>query len=197
MNLIRGFSRRQKILALIVLILIVGNGIRFLRFDNIVLPTQSRIDREQQTIKQTRTVLSNLNKEKDKRRENKERLRSLTKDFWSTTEKAATNQVQLKIERLGRKTGITLKNVGAPKLIELSDNVNAVDVTVSSTTSIKEFSKFLREIQNHNPKLIWNNCVIRPNRMKSPTAINISGKIRAFILAKSASEYLQQEQELE
>ena len=193
MSWIRQLSRRHKVSVFIVLLLIVANGFRFLRFDNFVVPTKKGVDREQQKIKQLKRTLENLETAKKKREENKKRVQSLTQDFWPSTGKTTTNQVQLKIERLGRKTGVNLKNVGAPKLVEISDNINAVDVTVSSTTSIKEFSKFLREIENHHPKLIWNNCVIRPNRMKSPTAINVSGKIRAYILAQAASDYLGEE----
>ena len=192
MKWIRQLSKRQKVYVVLVLLLVVGNGIRFMSFGGIALPTKKRINTERLKIKQQLRELSNLEGIKEKRGENRGRVQRLTQDFWQSTGKTMTNQVQLKIERLGRKTGVNLKNVGAPKLIEISDNINAVDVTVSSTTSIKEFSKFLREIENHHPKLIWNNCVIRPNRMKAPTAINVSGKIRAYVLAQAASDYLEE-----
>ena len=191
---IKNLSKRQKLYAVAIVVLVAFYGFMYMPSAGVTLPTNSRIERERQKIRQLRQELTNFEKSQEKRAENKERIKSLTRGFWPSDGKIPTNQIQLKIERLGRRSGVTLKTVGAPKSVDISENINAVDITVSSTTSIKDFGKFMREIENHRPRLIWNNCVIRPNRLKSPTAINVSGKVRAYVLTKAATAYLEEAQ---
>ena len=192
-RIIRKLTKRQKLYVAIVFLLLALNFGKFLSFNSLKIPTKGKIQDEKQKIIRLQAQLSNLKKAGNKRDEELERLASLTKDFWPSSGKAVTNKIQQKIERLGRKSGVTLKKVGAPKIAEITDNIEAIDITVSSTTKMKDLAKFLKEIENHHPKLIWNNCVIRPNRTKSPTAVNISGKVRAYILSKTASEFMNSE----
>ena len=185
------FSRKQKLYGVIILILAFFYGFKFVGNDRFVIPTRSRINEEKQKVQQLQAQLSNLEKSKAKSEYKKQRLSALTRGYWPFDGKALTNKIQRKIQRLGNRTGVTLKKVGAPKIIDVSDHVRAIDVTVSTTTSIKDFSNFIREVDNHHPKLIWHNCVVRPNHTKNPTAVNVSGKVRAYILAESVSEYIQ------
>ena len=121
-------------------------------FGGLQIPTRGVIEHEKQKIKQLHARLANLRKAEGKFEEELQDLTTLTQDFWPSKGKTLTNQVQQKIERLGRKSGITLKKVGAPKVIEVTDNIEAIDVTVSSTTSMKDLAKFLKEIENHHPR---------------------------------------------
>ena len=190
MSLTTKFSKRQITYGVIIGVILVAYVFRFISFGEVVIPTRGRIDGEYQRIKKLRAQLNNLNKAAGKNKEARERIADLTSSYWRKNGKSLTNQIQLKIERIGRKAGLTLKKVGAPKVSELSDNVEAIDVTVSSSASIKELSRFLEEIDKHEPKLVWYTCVVRPNRTKNPTAVNISGRLRAYVLGKSASQLL-------
>ncbi len=185
---------RNKIYGIIVTVLVLLYSVKFLSFESFVLPTSGRIDVQRQKIKQLEAELSNLEKMSMIREDKKARIKEISRGFWkSHGEKIPTNEIQLKIERIGKKSGVNLNKVGAPKIAEVSDNIRVVDVSVSSTTNTKSLTEFLREINNHDPKLFWNDCVIRPNRTKEPTAVNISGKLRTYLLAGDALTYLEGE----
>lgn len=177
----------------IILVLAVVYGVRFLNFDSFVIPTNSLIADQKQKIKQLHAEIANLEKLKEKRKEKREKIEALVRDFWFKKGKLPTNQIQNTVERLGKRSGLPLSKVGAPKPVEISENLRAVDITVSSTTSIEMLSKFLREIENHDPVLTWDTCIIRPNRTKEPTAVNISGKIRAYVAEEIVTDYIEGE----
>ncbi len=186
----RKITGRQKSYYALIIILILFYGVKFMNIDNVVIPTSKLIKEQKQKIKLLNAELTNMQKLIEKRKEKKEKLGRMVSQYWQSTDKMPTNQIQQKIERLGKKNGVTLNKVGAPKIVDVSDNIRAIDITISSTTSIKNVSDFLQDIENERPLLIWHNCVIRPNRTKDPTAVNISGKVRAFIIEPTVDNYL-------
>ena len=186
----RSLTRRQKAYWLIIIVLLMCYVLNFSDFDGVVLPTGNRINDQKKKIKQLNAELLNLEKLVEKRHEKKLEIKGMSEDFWFSTDKVPTNVIQQRIERIGKKTGVTLNKVGAPKIVDISENIQAVDITISSTTSIKNISDFLREIENNRPVLVWNNCIIRPNRTKEPTAVNLAGKLRAYVMGPAVSTYL-------
>ncbi len=181
---------RQKGYYALIIVLVLCYGVKFMNIDNLIIPTPKLIKEQKQKIKQLKAELTNMEKLIKKRKEKKEKLRGMVSRYWQSTDEIPTNEIQQKIERLGKKNGVILNKVGAPKIVDVSDNIRAIDITISSTTSIKSVSDFLQNIENEHPLLIWHNCVIRPNRTKDPTAVNISGKIRAFIMESTVENYL-------
>jgi hypothetical protein len=118
-------------------------------------------------------------------------LDNQTADFWTSNGRVPTNQVQAHIEKLARKSGLRLNKVGPPKIIEVSNHIRAIEVTISSSTTMKSTSAFVAAVERNTPgALEWYNCTIRPNRTKDPTGVTLAGKIRAYVLTAEASEFL-------
>ena len=183
-------SVRHIMYGTIIILLVAFYLMRFVKFDNLVIPTKKLIERQNLKIKQLENELANKEKLIEKRKAKKEKLSIMTSRYWQATDKIPTNKIQQKIERLGKKNGVTLNKVGAPKIVDVSDNIRAIDITISSTTSIKNVSDFLQDLENERPLLTWHNCVIRPNRTKEPTAVNISGKVRAYIIEPAVENFI-------
>lgn len=182
---------RYKIYGVVIVALILLYGVNFSQFDKVVIPTPGRIRAKETQIKQLDAQLSNLNKEQEKRLEQRARIRQLVADFYAAKGKVLTTEIQLEIERLGKRSNVILSQVGAPKPTDISDNIQAIDVTVSSTASIKNISSFLKEIDQHKPILVWHNCQIRPNKDKDPTAVAITGIIRAYVIKDEITDYIE------
>ncbi len=180
----------RKIYSAIIIILVLCYAVKFMNIDNVVVPTSKLIKDQKHKIKLLKAELVNIEKLIEKRKEKKEKLGRMSSQYWQSTDKLPTNEIQQKIERIGKKNGVILNKVGAPKITDVSDNIQAIDITISSTTSIKNVSDFLQDIENEHPLLIWHNCVIRPNRTKDPTLVSISGKVRAYILKPTVENYL-------
>ncbi len=187
--------RQKKIYAIVIISLIAGYAFVHLKPAGFVIPFPGRIDGQERRIKQLKVELKNLETIQRQRAAKRQELAARTASYWPHDGKIPVNQIQQKIERLGQVSGVTLNKVGAPKTVEINDTIMAVDVSVSSTTNIKDLSNFLREIANHAPRLVWSNCIIRPNRTKEPTAVTISGTVRTYLLSESALAYLNKEPE--
>ncbi len=150
----------------------------------------TKIKKMHQRNQQLQTSVTNLRKEQEKKEAMRLSLTDLTADYWPANGKLPVNEMQLKIERLGQKTGVTLNTVSAPKTIDINDHVRAIDISISATTTIRDIAAFLEEIDQHQPRLFWINCVLRPDNIKSPSAVSLSGTVRAYLLNKEAAEYL-------
>jgi hypothetical protein len=187
-----------KQLAYVLLIVVLGVGYAMTLSGNsrgrsgggFTFPTKAKIERGL-------TDISTLNNKKatvqvaiasDAAR--KAELKAKTAGFWIEGTKVPTNEIQKAVDRLGRRAGIQLARVGAPREVDLSDHIKAVDISVNSTTNIEAFARFIQEIDNSEPALFFDNCSIRPDNVKNPKKVMVKGKIRALVLTKETDDFL-------
>jgi hypothetical protein len=189
-------SRKQ----LAYIILIVGLGVGYAMSlgggrdrsggGGFTFPTAAKIEHE---LTQIATLNNNRAKAQIAIAEQiaiKAQLKARTAGFWIEGTKVPTNEIQKAVDRLGRRAGIQLARVGAPREVDLSDHVKAVDISVNSTTDIQAFAAFIQEIDNSEPALFFENCSIRPDNVKNPKKVMVKGKIRALVLTKETDDFL-------
>lgn len=187
-----------KQLAYVLLIVVLGVGYAMTLSGNsrgrggggFTFPTKAKIENEL-------TQISTLNNERAKRQLmiadqalRKAELKAQTAGFWLETTKVPVNDIQKAVDRLGRRSGMQLARVGAPREVDVSDHIKAVDISVNSTTDIEAFARFVQEIDNAEPALFFDNCSIRPDNVKNPKKIMVKGKIRALVLTKDTNDFL-------
>ena len=122
--------------------------------------------------------------------EKRQQLQGMTAGLWLETTRIPTNIIQKELDQMARRSELDLGKLGAPREIELSSNIRAVDISVQCTTNIEAFAKFTHAIDGHTPILFWESCHIRPKDLKNPVELTVKGKIRALVLTKAAQEYL-------
>lgn len=182
--------------ALLLVVLVVGYAMTLSgdgsgrRGSGFTFPTKAKIEREL-------TEISTLNNNRAKAQIaiavqalRKAELKAKTAGFWIQGTKVPTNEIQKEVDRLGRRAGIQLARVGAPREVDVSDHIKAVDISVNSTTNIEAFARFIQEIDNSSPALFFDNCSIRPDNVKKPKSVMVKGKIRALVLTKETDDFL-------
>jgi hypothetical protein len=153
-------------------------------------PTNAKIDKE---LTEIQTLNNNKAKAQIAIAEQalrKAELKAQTAGFWIETSKVPVNDIQKSVDNLGRRAGMQLARVGAPREVDVSDHIKAVDISVNSTTNIEAFARFVQEIDNSEPALFFDNCSIRPDNIKNPKSIMVKGKIRALVLTKETDDFL-------
>lgn len=123
------------------------------------------------------------------RQEHEQRLAAtaaLSKSLWAGTSAMPTNEIQTTIERLGAQAGVRLNRVGVPRVVDLSDHLKAVEVQISAQTSSEALGRFLQAVDNQRPLLEWAACSLSPNTPLNPTAVMLTGKLRALVLVPGA-----------
>lgn len=180
----------------IVAILAVGFGVTYLRKADIQLPTRSQVADADATIAEFRTELKLARKKDAERRAGRSALRDLTRPYWLAKDRRVpSNEVQSEVLRIGTRVGIQWSRMGAPKVMELSDHINTVQVQISATTTVSKLARFLREVENHEPRLIVQYCSVRPDKARDPSGVLVSARINAHVISEEASNYLTAEEE--
>ena len=185
-------NRRRLILLSVVMILLVIAVIYSAGSLNIAWPTAGRISRLQQEVKQLHQQHAQLKVRRQKLEQTLRDTMVLSDRFWKTHGNVRPmNRIQTKISQLGRLNSVRFSKLGQPRITELNDNIEAVDIHfISSKTSIHALSRFLREIETHRPQLEWHDLTIRPNSAKSPTSIIVSGHLRAYVLTAASTKVI-------
>lgn len=184
-------KKRYTLYVILFMLLVGGYAYTLLDLGEVNLPTRARIREQRKNLRHQQQKLQDFIALQNTRETLREEVAQLALGYWrADSKKPPTTEIQSKIERLGNQTGVRLNRVGAPKIVEISDNLVAVEVQISSATSIRKFARFCRELENHRPRLVWEYCSIRPNRQKDPTGILLSGRVRAYVLSREASAYL-------
>ena len=180
------------LIAILVLLYVAQfAGVKFSGFGGSGIPTEGAIENAKKKVTSLQVELAELYARERERDDKRLQLLDRTAPFWRVTgEKLPTTEVQTRIERLALRSNVKLAKVGAPKTVEVSDDIQAIEVTISTTTSIRDFAEFAREVENHVPMLEIHYCSIRPNRVKDPNSIIVQGRIRAYVLSRAARDYL-------
>ncbi|MDP7396602.1 MAG: hypothetical protein QGF67_14005 [Lentisphaeria bacterium] len=170
----------------IIVVLVAVYVLRFLNFE-LALPTAAKIQVEEKRARELRQGIEDTRKEVLDIEMERLDLVDATAGFWPFE----TNKIQDRIEQLARRSGLQLKTVGAPNPVPVSEYVRAVDVNINSHTTMKSAAQFIQAIEENGPyRLEWFNCILRPNQPREPTGVQITGKIRAYVLSDDAAKFV-------
>lgn len=184
-----GTKQNKAILAIgvaIIALLVAVYVLRFLNFE-IALPTRAMIQAEEERAQKLRQDIEDTKQDVLDIEMERLDLVDATAGFWPFE----INKIQDRIEQLARRSGLQLKTVGAPNPVPVSEYVRAVDVNINSHTTMKSATRFIQAIEENGPhRLEWFNCILRPNQPREPTGVQITGKIRAYVLADDAAKFV-------
>ncbi len=110
--------------------------------------------------------------------------------FWLKTGSKSVTSLTIRniVQQLGRRSGVTLSNVGSPRESTFSDNIGSYQVTISSrSVSIKDVAKFLKIVDANRPAFFWSRLELRPDR-RNPGKVDLSGSLTTYFLSKPATK---------
>lgn len=179
---------RNKTLLLIVLAIGVAVLllVRIRQYTSVFTPSETWRGR----IAQLQTDLRQAQQEAEARAQVMGETKVLGQGFFSGDPDAAKNEITRQIEQLGKQSGIRFNRLDRPTVRELSPNVQAVDVRLYAVTDIGSVGKFLGAVDQHRPLLVWDTCLLRPDRLKDPRNVILSGAVRGYVLGPEAQKLL-------
>ena len=154
------------------------------------IPSESKISSKLYELEKLNKKLRNTKETELREKEKRKRLIQLTDTFWKTTGQIPASEIQRTLEKTARKARVQMRTIGAPKTNEISENIREVELSVSINTQMKDLSRFIKEIDLIRPRFFWDNCSIRPDRINDPRGVILSGKIKSYVLTKTATEFL-------
>ncbi len=170
----------------IIAVLVTVYVLRFLNLE-LVVPTPAMIQAEEKRAQKLRQDIEGARQDVLDIEMERLDLVDATAGFWPFE----INKIQDRIEQLARRSGLQLKTVGAPSPVPVSEYVRAVDVNINSHTTMKSATRFIQAIEENGPhRLEWFNCILRPNQPREPTGVQITGKIRAYVLSDDAAKFV-------
>ena len=158
------------------------------------LPTQARIDEQMRILQSRKSDLAVQQKMNDDWRQELGELQAKTSIFW--TRKRPTMPVEQEVaeefKEITRLASVNLQRTSSKLQKNLSANyVQTVEVELQMTnSSMQEFARLLREVNNHRRKLYWTSCKIDPDNQQKPNGIRVNARLQAYVLNDDASRIL-------
>ena len=158
------------------------------------LPTQARIDEQMRILQSRKSDLAVQQKMNDDWRQELGELQAKTSIFW--TRKRPTMPVEQEVaeefKEITRLASVNLQRTSSKLQKNLSANyVQTVEVELQMTnSSMQEFARLLREVNNHRRKLYWTSCKIDPDNQQKPKGIRVNARLQAYVLNDDASRIL-------
>jgi hypothetical protein len=184
-------TRRHIIYAVLFLGLALGWANKLGWLEKVQPPTEGLLKKREAVLQDSVNKRNELQIEQKKRLAKRAKLEYLASDYWQSTGKIPSSEIQSRIERIGKRAGLQLQKVGNPDVKEISDNIKAVDVQIHTTTNIRDLAEFCRHIENNTPQLVFHQCNIRTNK----NMVTVSGKIRAYVLGRNATAFVSGKEE--
>ena len=167
------------IITLMVLIIIFQN---FKIFDSITVG-QSDIILEVQTIKKLQKKLKlEQNKVKIIKAE-KQTLIEKSKEFWIQERDGQANiNIQKIIETAAKQSDAELKTLGTLRLSSVGNGISNGEFDISSSGKLESIIQFINKVSNSQPKIYWERCLLRPDNIKNPKIIYLTGFLKFIII---------------
>lgn len=183
-------SKRTKLAIAVIAVLVVLYILRFADLDLGGLPLPSQVERREVAIEKLEADLQLESRLAEQRLAELATVAELARHFYLAEGRVPTNEIQNQIETMAYQSGFRFNRLSAPFVAEHGEYMHTVDVTIGGTANVRTLSRFLQEVENHEPLLVWTTCTIRPNRSTNPNAVIVSGKVRAYVLDREVTNFL-------
>jgi hypothetical protein len=116
-------------------------------------------------------------------KEKKESLIQKSREFWILDRDGQANiNIQKKIESAGKQSNIELKTLGTLRLSPTGNGVSNGEFDVTCSGDLKSIVQFINEVSEMRPKVYWERCLLRPDNIKNPKKIYLTGYLKFIIL---------------
>ena len=145
--------------------------------NDIIIKTQS-IKKLQNNLKKTEIEFRNA-------QQRKEIFLQKSKNYRVESSDGETNiNIQKIIETAAKESGIELKTLGTIRTASRGNGINNGEFDISCSGEMKQIIEFINMINNTNPKMYWERCLLRPDNIKNPKKIYLTGYLK-FIIIKN------------
>jgi hypothetical protein len=182
------FTAKKVMIAVLLVVLVVLNFSEYV-FDE--SPSGNL------TVKQMKQKIKDLNFKihlKKKKQLLEESKMSVVKTnlpyFWceSVTNHITSLTIRNVIQRMARRAGMTLSNVGSPRDMGFSDRIGLFQTTISSRSIyLKDVARFLQVVDKNKPGFFWSRLELRPDR-RNPGKVDLTGSLVTYYLKKEATK---------
>jgi hypothetical protein len=113
----------------------------------------------------------------------KQSLIQKSKDFWISKRDGQANiNIQGKIETAAKQSGVDMKTLGTLRLSSIGNGISNCEFDISCSGKLEPVAQFINKISNTQPKLYWERCLLRPDNIKNPKKIYLTGYLKFIIL---------------
>ena len=162
--------------------------ILFIIFQNIEIFDSITVDRSDiilvtQTIKRLQKKLK-LEQTKVKIiKTDKHSLIQKRKEFWISRRDGQANiSMQKKIETAAKQSNIDLKTLGTLRITSIGNGISNGEFDISCSGKLESIIQFTHKISNAHPKIYWKRCLFRPDNIKNPKKIYLTGNLKFIII---------------
>ncbi len=167
------------IILLLIFVVIVQN---FEILDKITVEENDIIIKTQ-NIKKYQKKLKKAEIELKKAQQRKEIFLQKSKNYWVEARDGETNiNIQKTAETAAKESGIELKTLGTIRTASRGNGINNGEFDISCSGSMEQIVKFINMINNAEPKMYWERCLLRPDNIKNPKKIYLTGYLKFIII---------------
>lgn len=191
-------SRRKIILLLLALLLAVVFAVQFSGFLPGEWPTQSLINKQARELRDTRKQLARLSQEGMQGNRRLQGLQDQGALFWTVgSERQAEQEIIEHFNRVARNAQINKHQIRTPRSAPLPNYayLYEVEFSVSLTSTMKEITRLLQEMEKTEHLFQWTQCSISVLNRRAPTEVRLTGKVRAVVLRPEARAILEGKRE--
>ena len=144
---------------------------------------KSDIILETQTIKKLQKKLK-LEQSKVKIiKAEKQSLVKKSKEFWVAQRDGQANiKIQKNIETAAKQSDVDLKTLGTLRFSSTGNGVSKGEFDISCSGTLESIAQFINKISNTHPRIYWERCLLRPDNIKNPKKIYLTGYLKFIII---------------
>jgi hypothetical protein len=85
---------------------------------------------------------------------------------------------QRRVEDAARKAGLTLSSIGRVQPQKIADGIFSVEISITSQADTAQTALFIQEIYRSDPRFYWHRISLRPDNLRNPKNVILSGNLR-------------------
>jgi len=188
-------SRRERTFAVLALIIAAAMFMRFVALPQFELPSAGAIAAEQSKLIQAQRRLQAMQRKRAENSDDFRQLLAAAAPYWISTRPVRVTDVQQQLEIIARRARATLQTVGSPRVNEVSDNIYGIEFALRMQAPMSEISRFFAELEKAPHTYQWLQCNMRPDNVRTPQNVLLTGRIQVLVLSPELSRFLTQTKE--
>lgn len=187
-------NSKGKMVFLVVVLIIVTILLVRQYLPMVQIPTNGRIAEEEQVLQ---SKVNDLAVQKHTTAEWQHELAQLRKKstgFWVRvrTGMPVESEVLEEFNNVARLASVNIQS-REPRLVKVPNAtyIQEVEIRIELRgVTMREFSRLLRELSRNRRKFHWVSCRIDPDNVQKPTAVRVTGRLRAYVLTEEGTKLL-------
>lgn len=127
-------------------------------------------------------------------RAKKDVLLANAKYFWKTSGRVQTLTIQNALNKVSARSKVKLRSTGSPRESDVTPNIKKVQIAISMQCTMREASRFYRELDMFKPCFYWESCTIRPDT-RDINKVYISGQLVTYVITKKGDKLISSNKE--